>query len=453
MLKLGPRSVSTSTSNAMPRSDAYPTGHLSEPEGLQNTLNRRPIFTQDTVRTLRRWYTANQHHPYPNQDEKEALCVLTGLKMTQVTTWFANARRRTNHYTQSLQRHVSAVSTCHQWPEDIQSEAPAVISDVTVRPGTPAIFDSMDPFQRWANSPPEDEPADAMAIRRATNERFYSWNTPFDHNGEACSKSASDSSCLRHYDNCSSQESCGSSGSSSFSMSSLSLEASHSHHVSHRYRGRRRRRRRRHHNDQHLCSSRSTLVRSFRKIFQCTFCAEEFCTKYDWQRHEKTWHISVDRWVCALTGPFLSLNDGSNTLRCVFCHWQNPDAAHLEQHNFLLCSQRTAEDRTFYRRDHLFQHLRLVHRADGIPKTDFDMWKIPSPQIRSRCGFCGQRLNDWLTRVEHLAQHFKTGCTMAEWVGDWGFDSAILSTIENSMPPCEWPKNARWLQEQKMLTN
>lgn len=405
-------SDTSKTSNTLPWSDADADADPNATRPLSDP--GRPIFTQETVRTLRRWYTANKNHPYPTSDEKEELCLITGLNRTQVATWFANTRRR-NHIGQPWRRPVPATTSS---------------SDVPPRPETPGIFEDMDPFQRWANSPPEDEPAEAMAIRRAANEPFYSWNGPVD-DLDPCSTSASDS-----YKG-SSQESFDSSASSSFSFSPHLPESSALHHLHHR---RRRRRRRRNNSDQHRASPRSNLAASLRKIFQCTFCAEEFGTKYDWQRHEKTWHISLDRWVCALTGPHLTLDDKSDTLVCVFCREKEPDAAHFEQHNFSICNQRSAEHRTFYRRDHLFQHLRLVHRAEGISNTDFDLWKIPSPQIRSRCGFCGQNLPDWLTRVEHLGQHFKAGCTMADWVGDWGFDAAILPTIENSLPPCKFLK-------------
>lgn len=30
--------------------------------------------------------------------------------------------------------------------------------------------------------------------------------------------------------------------------------------------------------------------------YQCTFCTDRFKTKYDWQRHEKTFHLSLERW-------------------------------------------------------------------------------------------------------------------------------------------------------------
>ncbi|PCD29737.1 hypothetical protein FGRA07_10741 [Fusarium graminearum] len=44
-------------------------------------------------------------------------------------------------------------------------------------------------------------------------------------------------------------------------------------------------------------------------------------------------------------------------------------------------------------------------------------------------------LSTWPDRVDHLANHFKLGCTMRSWIGDWGFNASVLKTLENAMPP------------------
>lgn len=442
---LGDRQASVLTTD-VPQPDADATRPESDLNRPSSAARDRVNFTQDTIRILRRWYKNNKNHPYPNNEEKEALCELTGLCKTQVSTWFANARRRDYQLNKAPRRHGPVAASSHQSAQDVQSDKLDTNPGIPCRPPTPAIFDGMDPFQRWANSPPEDEPAEVTAIKKAANEPFYSWNHPVDHADQAWTASTSGSSFGGRYEQGSSQESGGSSSSISVSHSARRLEDPRLHH-SHARRRRRRHRRSHNESDQRATSSRSTLPRPFRKLFQCTFCTEEFFTKYDWQRHEKTWHLSLDRWVCALTGPLRLLNTQTDTPVCAFCPEEEPDTDHLERHNFTLCNERDVENRTFYRRDHLLQHLRLVHHADtsGMTKTNLDVWKITPPQITSRCGFCDARLDDWPMRVEHLAQHFKAGSTMAEWLGDWGFDAAVLATIENSMPPCKWRhKGARF---------
>lgn len=163
--------------------------------------------------------------------------------------------------------------------------------------------------------------------------------------------------------------------------------------------------------------------------YQCTFCTETFRTKHDWQRHEKSLHLPLERWVCAPNGHrFTDAQTGQ--VCCAFCGVANPDDAHIEGHNPSLC-----RERTFSRKDHLKQHLRLVHGTTLVEWLT-QGWKISSPQIRSRCGFCGISIDTWEFRTDHLADHFKMGQTMADWQGEWGFDTEVLKLVENSIPPC-----------------
>lgn len=123
-------------------------------------------------------------------------------------------------------------------------------------------------------------------------------------------------------------------------------------------------------------------------------------------------------------------------LCCVFCGKVDPDKLHTEGHNHTSCQERSLDERTFYRKDHLRQHLKLVHNAKYL-QWSMDAWKVPTPDIRSRCGFCGHALPSWSSRVDHLAEHFKTGSDMRAWKGDWGFEPAVLSMVENAIPPCK----------------
>jgi hypothetical protein len=166
--------------------------------------------------------------------------------------------------------------------------------------------------------------------------------------------------------------------------------------------------------------------------FQCTFCAETFKTKYDWQRHEKSLHIPLERWLCSPDGP-LAINPDTGQPECVFCGKLEPSDSHMKSHNPNSC-----QERIFNRKDHLKQHLHLVHKSKPI-ETVMKDWKTSTPTIRSRCGFCGTSLDSWIDRVEHLGDHFKMGKTMADWTGDWGFEDVVADTLENAIPPCKTP--------------
>ena len=167
--------------------------------------------------------------------------------------------------------------------------------------------------------------------------------------------------------------------------------------------------------------------------YQCTFCTEVFRTKYDWQRHEKSLHLPLEKWICALLGP-RAMNEALGEQCCVYCGETTPDDAHIKAHHYPACQERTIEERTFHRKDHLVQHLRLVH---GVEFAEWSMarWMLPIPDVRSRCGFCGTIMNTWLERTDHLAEHFRSGVTMASWHGDWGFDDSVTRLVETAIPP------------------
>jgi hypothetical protein len=159
-----------------------------------------------------------------------------------------------------------------------------------------------------------------------------------------------------------------------------------------------------------------------------------FKTKYDWQRHEKSIHLPLERWICALHGP-RTTKDKLGEDCCVFCGKENPDDSHVETHHYSACQERNLAERTFHRKDHLVQHLRLVHNSDFVGWS-MTQWMLPMPNVQSRCGFCSITMSTWVERTDHLADHFKAGVTMASWRGDWGFDDATANIVETAIPPC-----------------
>lgn len=190
-------------------------------------------------------------------------------------------------------------------------------------------------------------------------------------------------------------------------------------------RGRRRRTKRQVNNNRKPNDARSA------RIYQCTFCTDTFPAKYDWQRHEKSLHLALEKWTCAPFGGVTTTPQGGTV--CVFCNAANPKPSHLETHNYGACQEKTLSERTFYRKDHLRQHLRLVHEC----KFDDTMenWKSATVDIKSCCGFCPKLFTTWQCRVDHLAAHFKAGADMSHWTGDWGFQPHVDRLVENSMPP------------------
>jgi hypothetical protein len=379
-------------------------------------------FSRESVKILKNWLSTHSKHPYPNDEEKEMLQKQTGLNKTQITNWLANARRR------------GKIAAPRSTSPGVRAWSNAI--DIPQRRGTPASFENLNPLQRWQVSPPEHEPASVTDIARAVSSTTLSSsgrNSPYSQHFTDDGSGRFDDGSGRSLCNASSASSVNTSHSSGGSFASAfshGSKGSFGSYGSSIPRGRRRRRRKA--TPKSPTVGQNSLAAPL-KAYMCTFCTETFRTKHDWQRHEKSLHLSLERWVCCPDGA-QAFSPESGQVSCVFCGHAHPDEAHLESHNHSACQERTLEERTFYRKDHLRQHLKLVHNVKFVTWS-MEPWKVSTPEIRSRCGFCGIVMDTWTIRVDHLAEHFKTGNTMADWKGDWGFDAPVLQMLENSMPP------------------
>ncbi|GAV07181.1 hypothetical protein RvY_17054 [Ramazzottius varieornatus] len=72
-----------------------PNPYCSNNYGMDpNGMNRRKNATRETTSQLKHWLYEHRKNPYPTKAEKIMLAILTKMTLTQVSTWFANARRR-----------------------------------------------------------------------------------------------------------------------------------------------------------------------------------------------------------------------------------------------------------------------------------------------------------------------------------------------------------------------
>ncbi|EHK50825.1 hypothetical protein TRIATDRAFT_288678 [Trichoderma atroviride IMI 206040] len=394
-------------SSRVPDLPSSQSGSVANEDVSQENIGTR--FSRESSKVLTRWFESHYNYPYPSKEETETLQDQTGLSKTQIKNWLANTRRREK-------MHQSVQSSRKATPGFNSNNVPI---DIPRRPDTPTVrtknaHQAMGPLERWVDSPPESEPATVTAIAKAVQRATSSQS-------ELLSKAIDDGS--GHSINESSDNSYGtSSGSSLTSIYSYGSSDSFTG-MPAPVRSKSRRRKRR-----LIPRPRRSLMGNKQHPFQCTFCAESFKTKYDWQRHEKTLHIPLERWMCSPDGP-RAINGENGQLVCVFCGKPEPTDVHINSHNPNSC-----QERIFNRKDHLKQHLHLVHKSKLVDAVT-EGWKKSTTIIRSRCGFCGIHLDSWNDRVEHLADHFKMGKTMANWKGDWGFEDAIIDTLENALPP------------------
>ncbi|OJJ04488.1 hypothetical protein ASPVEDRAFT_789826 [Aspergillus versicolor CBS 583.65] len=262
---------------------------------------------------------------------------------------------------------------------------------------------SLDPMERWRNSPPEEEPAlipDIIDALKTTPEpeKHGSGNAFRDYRRAASTTSGESSASSRD-----SQQS-GRSGSSG-----------------RRFRAGKNTRKK---------QSTNALRR-----YCCTFCCDRFKSKYDWARHEKSLHVTLEAWYCAPFGTTIPSNTPGETL-CAFCGITNPTQAHLDTHEPTACASSPEPRRSFRRKDHLVQHLRHAHKLPtASTPPDLESWKIGHSSIPSRCGFCNKSLSTWDERTEHLAEHFRHGQTMAAWTGEHDFPPSFAALVANALPP------------------
>ncbi|KAF9885919.1 hypothetical protein FE257_012209 [Aspergillus nanangensis] len=392
-------------------------------------------FVRKGARILRIWFLQNQDYPYPSEEDKRRLALETGFSRKRISTWFANARRR--------QKHKADTAVTAAAPELIhRAGSPMPIRQTDSSNGQ---WPSMTPLERWQASPPEDDHVPESAIKDAiaatnpsTSAIFLDDETglsSFDENflslaetsspvigsfrSEASSSESTSSSAWGHY-------SVSDSGSASFSNSRAQRPIQ-----------------RRHPSSSPVPSSRSSSRprtahhhhHSPPQQYQCTFCPKSFKKRTDWYRHEKTVHITLDKWICtpSLSDLFPNASDNSLNEECRFCSQTPTTLSHWDEHDFRTCAERPPSERSFTRKDHLWQHLRKFHGCTKTPVARLDAWRDETQgYVRSRCGFCGSEMSSWAERGDHLAEHFRKGARMDQWTGDWGLDEDVLKIVRNA---------------------
>ena len=69
---------------------------MYDPGDDRPARRRRGNLPKWATDILKQWFYDHIAHPYPTENEKQELCKITGLGMTQLSNWFINARRRQN---------------------------------------------------------------------------------------------------------------------------------------------------------------------------------------------------------------------------------------------------------------------------------------------------------------------------------------------------------------------
>jgi uncharacterized Zn-finger protein len=158
-----------------------------------------------------------------------------------------------------------------------------------------------------------------------------------------------------------------------------------------------------------------------KKPYHCTVCRKSFKDVYGWKRHESSVHGYSDiEWVCMLSGY------GMPGQKCVFCSDTINDFRHFEEHDVKSCLDKNICDRTFSRKDLLKQHVQQIHlaTADDSVSRSFRVPKAWSQEVETArikhqalwCGFCLTTCDSIEERMDHVAEHFRKGRDIEEWI-------------------------------------
>ncbi|VUC25244.1 unnamed protein product [Clonostachys rosea] len=368
----------------------------------------RNRFSPSSVFILEDWLLAKREFPYATQKDQDELKARTGLKRSQIRSWLANARKRGKVRPSPMQQQSSSIDSSAQYPASLRH---------------------LHPFERWLYSGPETEFAALSEILKAISS-IQSTVQPIEQAETQSTEHRPHSADWLYFHEFLSNAS---------SMEVRSYAANAKSVCSDEWK------------DPMDSQSTNVLKRRHRRpsskpgvgissigcnderIFQCTFCMASFKKKHDWERHEKSQHLPLETWTCCSKGS-VHVNVATNEVTCVFCGHNDPDSGHIHSHGFTQCVVRPIHERTFMRKDHLRQHLRLIH--DGCPfRSSMEAWKNEKSEIKSSCGFCDETFDNWKDRVSHIAHHFREGALMSSWVGDWGFEPEVSKLLEHATLP------------------
>lgn len=273
------------------RSKAGAIGARLDSDGPTSSKRNGIRFPRQAVKILRDWLDAHAENPYPTEDEKAELEESTELKPAQISNWLANARRRRKVAEKARPRPCTSPS--------LRATTPAIEIPAADKP-----WDELNPFERWKHSPPENEPAlmtdIASAVAELPDDQVST--SPSSLGRRRHRSSAGSGFSNTRPASTTSFETGQSSSLSASTSAAFSQQSSHSRgsfgSFSSGLAGKKDRRRRR----RPVPAMLRKPGDEKKRIFQCTFCTDTFKSKYDWTRHEKSLHLSLEKWICAPLG-------------------------------------------------------------------------------------------------------------------------------------------------------
>ncbi|OCL11694.1 hypothetical protein AOQ84DRAFT_386650 [Glonium stellatum] len=438
--------------NSAPSSTPYHTQALNKRTNQQKFKTQRSRISPEARSILEEHFN---NDAYPTARDIDVIAQLSNLENKTVKNWFNNTRsrrsvRELNNTVQSFPGPQLSSSRKSKKDVDVVSVGSKSSSNLSI--------------ERYLEAPLDEEPASAKAIEAALTLEPHLQSYSHSGNvlnelpqqlGDSCSsilisssgRPLSDDGVMsnRHISAISSRHSSASGGSPSSHGSSTSSFG----------RARRRGRKRWHHtpystSSKGLDQKEEDEDDQGRNVsFFCTFCRKAFMAKYEWKRHEEAVHLPQKTWICCYQGA-------PSPTRCPFCWVFLPTEEHLAKHRYQECMSKPEAQRTFSRKDHLFQHIRNTHNTHDLSEhppifpidATLKSWECSPPPLESdnpalHCGFCGRWFRTWNERSEHIARHFKSGVEISTWwpgriYNDDELENVSLPFYSNSPHMCRY---------------
>ena len=426
----------------------------SRPDDLSSSMPKlvakssRTLFPPTALKILDYWLAAHQEDPYPGRVEKADLTRRTGLTTRQVNTWFANARQRPNvrqrlldpmtpRISYSLEEdstpledtHLTAARMPFRGGKIASNSSPDSDSNLSSPGNLLKAIQSSSQTIRTADSPSassvssalDQYPQGMLARSRRKGRKKYKVSLSTSCNSLIGISSSMENAfedlpafALRGV-KCYQQD----------SAAESNLEENYAGNPGTMQ-----------HRPEFAASEASPpLFLQPLKLqprhdppkitFQCTFCLSGLSEKA-WRRHEQSQHVLHRQWTCMLNSdPFVPSPSCDSLIICVMCKLTirlNSEFSSKEDHiktcsnRVADCLNRSVEERTYSRKDHLVQHVQQFHNAT-LNRSEVDRWESANEQLNRPwgCGFCGEILPDWDAREAHIAIHFRQGLNMNDW--------------------------------------
>lgn len=114
------------------------------------------MATRESTSALKAWLNEHLKNPYPTKGEKIMLAIITKMSLTQVSTWFANARRRLKK-----ENRVSWASKSKSDDEDEEQEGESEEDESSPQKSRLVKEEEIDP--QAVDGDDEDDDGDAVA--------------------------------------------------------------------------------------------------------------------------------------------------------------------------------------------------------------------------------------------------------------------------------------------------